>query len=128
MWRAFDETGRLQYPDFVETVMQLMPMYWVRVVGGTLYLVGMVLFGYNILMTWQTRPATYEVPVIQAAPLTPGYVEDAPRADAGARRPRRGSRGALWHRTLGADAAHLHRADGAWRWSWPRSSRSSRRS
>ncbi len=22
MWRAFDETGRLQYPDFVETVMR----------------------------------------------------------------------------------------------------------
>ena len=37
MWRAFDETGRLAYPDFVETVMRLMPMYWVRVVGGGLY-------------------------------------------------------------------------------------------
>ena len=22
MWRAFDETGRLQYPDFIETVMR----------------------------------------------------------------------------------------------------------
>ena len=27
MWRAFDETGRLQYPDFVETVARLIPMY-----------------------------------------------------------------------------------------------------
>jgi cytochrome c oxidase cbb3-type subunit I/II len=33
MWRAFDETGRLKYSDFVETL-QLMPMYWVRVIGG----------------------------------------------------------------------------------------------
>lgn len=37
MWRAFDETGRLAYPDFVETVQKLLPMYWVRVVGGTMY-------------------------------------------------------------------------------------------
>ncbi|MCC6649824.1 MAG: cytochrome-c oxidase, cbb3-type subunit I [Candidatus Eisenbacteria bacterium] len=69
MWRAFDETGRLQYPDFIETTMKLMPMYWMRVAGGTLYLAGMVIFGWNILKTWQSRPAKYEEPVIQAAPL-----------------------------------------------------------
>ena len=49
MWRAFDETGRLAYPDFIETVCKLMPMYWMRAVGGSLYIVGMLLFGYNIL-------------------------------------------------------------------------------
>ena len=83
MWRAFDETGRLQYPDFVETVARLMPMYWMRVVGGSLYIVGMLLFGYNILMTWQTRPATYEVPEVQAAPLA-DEVRTAGSASAGA--------------------------------------------
>ena len=36
MWRAFDVTGRLQFPDFIETTMKLMPMYWMRAVGGTL--------------------------------------------------------------------------------------------
>ncbi|MEY4374299.1 MAG: hypothetical protein RL760_465, partial [Candidatus Eisenbacteria bacterium] len=70
MWRAFDVTGRLQFPDFVETTMKLMPMYWMRAVGGTLYIVGMLMFGWNILMTWRRRPATYEEPEIQAAPLT----------------------------------------------------------
>ncbi len=69
MWRAFDETGRLAYPDFVETVMKLMPMYWVRVAGGTLYITGMLIFGWNILRTWMARPRTYEVPVISAPPL-----------------------------------------------------------
>jgi cytochrome c oxidase cbb3-type subunit I/II len=69
MWRAFDETGRLQFPDFVETTMRLMPMYWGRALGGTLYVIGMVLFGWNILRTWMARPKTYEEPVIQAAPL-----------------------------------------------------------
>jgi len=30
MWRAFDTTGRLAYPDFVETVVRILPMYWVK--------------------------------------------------------------------------------------------------
>mgnify|MGYP003338817055 FL=1 len=70
MWRAFDTTGRLQFPDFIETTMKLMPMYWMRAVGGSLYILGMLMFGWNILMTWRRRPATYEEPEIQAAPLT----------------------------------------------------------
>ncbi len=70
MWRAFDETGRLQYPDFVETTVRLIPMYWVRVVGGTLYIVGTLVFIYNLARTWMARPKTYDVPVVQAAPLS----------------------------------------------------------
>ena len=75
MWRAFDETGRLQFPDFIETTMRLMPMYWVRVVGGSLYLIGTIIFIYNIVMTWKRRPAAYDVPVVTAAPLSaaPAY-------------------------------------------------------
>src|ERR1039458_2645037 len=69
MWRAFDETGRLGYPDFIETVVKLLPMWWMRAAGGGLYIVGMLLFGWNILMTWRRRPAVYGVPVVQAAPL-----------------------------------------------------------
>jgi len=74
MWRAFDETGRLQYPDFVETTMRLIPMYWVRVAGGTLYITGAFVFLYNIFRTWAARPAKYDAPVARAAPLLP-YVE-----------------------------------------------------
>ncbi len=69
MWRAFDHTGRLQFPDFIETTMKLMPMYWVRAAGGSLYIVGMLMFGWNILMTWKARPKVLEEPVVQAAPL-----------------------------------------------------------
>ncbi len=76
MWRAFDETGRLAYPDFIETVVKLMPMYWMRAAGGFLYLVGMLMFGWNILMTWRRRPAAYDVPVVQAPRLSPQYVEE----------------------------------------------------
>jgi cytochrome c oxidase cbb3-type subunit I/II len=44
-------------------------MYWMRALGGTLYIAGMVMFGWNILKTWQARPKTYEEPVIQAPAL-----------------------------------------------------------
>ncbi|RMF74621.1 MAG: cytochrome-c oxidase, cbb3-type subunit I [Acidobacteria bacterium] len=77
MWRAFDEGGRLMYPDFVETVMRLMPMYWARVVGGSLYLAGAVLCAVNVLATRAQRPARYEEPVYEAPALTPAY-QDAP--------------------------------------------------
>jgi cytochrome c oxidase cbb3-type subunit I/II len=69
MWRAFDETGRLQFPDFVETTVKLIPMYWVRAAGGAIYIVGMLLCGYNLLRTWMARPKRYEEPWVQAAPL-----------------------------------------------------------
>ncbi|HSR15263.1 MAG TPA: cytochrome-c oxidase, cbb3-type subunit II, partial [Gemmatimonadales bacterium] len=73
MWRSFDETGRLAFPDFVETTMRLMPMYWTRAAGGSLYLVGMFLFLYNIVRTWQTRPARYQAAEVKAAPLARDY-------------------------------------------------------
>ncbi|MFO0569860.1 MAG: cytochrome-c oxidase, cbb3-type subunit I [Polyangiaceae bacterium] len=69
MWRAFDETGRLAYPDFVETLVRLIPMYWVRVAGGTLFVVGAVLALVNIIMTWKARPAKYEDPEHEAPAL-----------------------------------------------------------
>jgi cytochrome c oxidase cbb3-type subunit I/II len=82
MWRAFDQTGRLQYPDFIETTMRLMPMYWVRVAGGTLYLAGVLVGGYNILMTWRAAPKVLDEPVIQAPPLErrPSAAELGPAA------------------------------------------------
>ncbi len=76
MWRAFDETGRLLFPDFVETTVRLIPMYWLRAVGGTMYLIGTGVCGYNIYKTWASRPARYDEPVIRAAPLSPRYQPD----------------------------------------------------
>jgi cytochrome c oxidase cbb3-type subunit I/II len=78
MWRAFDDTGRLAYPDFVETVVRILPMYWVRVFGGSMYVVGVALGLFNIVKTWQTRPQVYDVPVFEAPALTP-YTGDEPK-------------------------------------------------
>jgi len=75
MWRAFDDQGSLVYKDFLETVTKLLPMYWVRVVGGTLYISGALLCCWNVLLTWKKRPATYEQPTFEAPALATGYVE-----------------------------------------------------
>lgn len=54
MWRAFNESGTLKYPEFVETVTKLMPFYWIRVVGGLMYFAGMLIMVYNV---WKTLAA-----------------------------------------------------------------------
>ncbi|MDB4960087.1 MAG: bifunctional cbb3-type cytochrome oxidase subunit [Myxococcales bacterium] len=69
MWRAFDETGRLQYPDFLQTVTRLVPMYWVRALGGSLYIAGLLIGAYNIFKTWQSRPNVYADIEVEAPPM-----------------------------------------------------------
>ncbi|MFG0306755.1 MAG: cytochrome-c oxidase, cbb3-type subunit I [Phycisphaerales bacterium JB040] len=76
MWRAFDETGHLQYPDFVETVVELLPFYWLRALGGSLFILGIVLMMINTVMTWRNRPATYEARGGSAPALTNDYDAD----------------------------------------------------
>ncbi len=71
MWRAFDETGRLAYPDFIETVIRLVPMYWVRVLGGSLFVAGVAMGLVNLVMTWAGRPKQYALVEHEAPALTP---------------------------------------------------------
>jgi cytochrome c oxidase cbb3-type subunit I/II len=79
MWRAFDDTGRLMYPDFIETVVRILPMYWVRAVGGSMYVAGIVLALANLVMTWRARPATYAVVTVQAPALAKDEALPEPR-------------------------------------------------
>lgn len=55
MWKAIDSTGHLVYPEFIETVVKIIPLYWVRFLGGILYLVGFLLMVYNIYKTIRSR-------------------------------------------------------------------------
>ena len=57
MWRAVTDQGALQYPTFVETLIAIRPMYWTRLVGGTLYLVGFVMMAWNLWMTAKSGKA-----------------------------------------------------------------------
>jgi cbb3-type cytochrome c oxidase subunit I len=64
MWRAFDEAGRLMYPDFMETVVQIRPMYWVRLIGGSMYLAGVVMMMTNVWMTMRRAPKHLPDPAV----------------------------------------------------------------
>ncbi|MBL7662391.1 cytochrome-c oxidase, cbb3-type subunit I [bacterium] len=52
MWRGFNLDGTLKYPDFVETVTKLIPFYWIRALGGALYLTGTTLSLVNFFKTF----------------------------------------------------------------------------
>jgi cytochrome c oxidase cbb3-type subunit I/II len=51
MWKQFNPDGTLVYGNFLETVTEIMPMYWMRAIGGTLFLTGMLIMVYNIIVT-----------------------------------------------------------------------------
>lgn len=61
MWRATSPDGTLTY-SFVEAVKATYPFYAIRLLGGTLYLVGMCIMAWN---TWATvRGQTKVNPVV----------------------------------------------------------------
>jgi len=51
MWKQFTPLGILQYPNFLESVTQIIPMYIIRAVGGTLYITGICVGIFNLLKT-----------------------------------------------------------------------------
>lgn len=51
MWKQFTADGFLQYPNFLETVVQIIPMYALRAFGGTLFIIGAIFGVYNIIKT-----------------------------------------------------------------------------
>lgn len=72
MWKQFDAEGMLVYPNFLETVTQIIPMYGLRAVGGGLFFVGAVMMAYNLIMT--ARQGTFEKDTeVQAPALAPAH-------------------------------------------------------
>ena len=57
MWKAIDGNGMLVYPEFIETVVRIIPLYWVRALGGVLYIIGFSLMVYNIVKTIKSKRA-----------------------------------------------------------------------
>lgn len=51
MWKEFTPEGFLRYPNFMETLVQILPMYVTRILGGILYLSGVVLMVINLIKT-----------------------------------------------------------------------------
>ena len=68
MWKQFNKDGFLQYPNFLEVVQAIIPMYMLRAVGGTLYISGVALMTVNLYKTAKSGVFMPETEA-QAAPL-----------------------------------------------------------
>lgn len=68
MWKDFNPDGTLVYGNFLETVSEIMPMYWMRAIGGSLYIFGMFMLLYNVVMTIKAG-SSVEDELAEAAPL-----------------------------------------------------------
>jgi cytochrome c oxidase cbb3-type subunit 1 len=66
MWRAVNDDGTLTY-TFVESVKATYPYYVVRFLGGLLYLGGMLVMLWNVVMTaWQGKAPLVTIPAVTA--------------------------------------------------------------
>ncbi len=83
MWKQFEPDGFLTYPNFLETVTQILPMYLLRAIGGTIYLVGAILMGVNLFKT-----------------MNAGNCEDNEAAEAPALTPHKKVKGEYWHKWI----------------------------
>jgi cytochrome c oxidase cbb3-type subunit 1 len=65
MWRATNPDGTLTYA-FVESVKASYPFWTIRVLGGLLFLTGMIIMLFNVIRTASANKA-YDAPVLAPA-------------------------------------------------------------
>ncbi|HYI76043.1 MAG TPA: cytochrome-c oxidase, cbb3-type subunit I, partial [Chryseolinea sp.] len=73
MWKEFNPEGFLVYKNFLETTVQIVPLYGLRAIGGGLYLIGAFIMTYNLFKTAQ-RGNFIANEDAEAAPLVNEYV------------------------------------------------------
>jgi cytochrome c oxidase cbb3-type subunit 1 len=67
MWRAVSDDGTLTY-TFVESVKATYPFYAIRLLGGVLYLSGMLVMAWNVYRTVaDSKPSEALIPLPAAA-------------------------------------------------------------
>ena len=69
MWKQFSPDGSLTYGNFLETVNEIMPMYWMRAIGGSMYIIGAIVMLYNVVKTVKIGSKVTDE-LAEAAPLT----------------------------------------------------------
>ena len=81
MWKEFTDLGFLKYPNFLETVTQIIPMYAARAVGGSLYITGVIIGIFNIYKTVKAGQFSKETEAMAPAlvPLTSRRAEGESR-------------------------------------------------
>jgi cytochrome c oxidase cbb3-type subunit I/II len=51
MWKQFTPDGFLVYKNFLDTLLEIQYAYWLRAIGGTIYLIGAFIMVYNVVKT-----------------------------------------------------------------------------
>ncbi|MDP5105910.1 MAG: cytochrome-c oxidase, cbb3-type subunit II, partial [Polaribacter sp.] len=69
MWKQFNPDGSLTYGNFLETVNEIIPMYWMRAIGGTMFIIGAIVMLYNVVKTVRSGSGV-EDELAEAAALT----------------------------------------------------------
>jgi cytochrome c oxidase cbb3-type subunit 1 len=62
MWRAVNPDGTLMYTH-IQSIAASWPLYVIRLLGGILYLSGMVLMAYNVFKTVVVGQAVNNAPI-----------------------------------------------------------------
>ncbi|MGZ3929168.1 MAG: cytochrome-c oxidase, cbb3-type subunit I, partial [Mucilaginibacter sp.] len=70
MLKEFTPEGMLKYPNFLETTVRILPMHIMRSVGGTMYLLGVIVMAYNLVRT-MAQGSLVANEAAQALPLEP---------------------------------------------------------
>ena len=77
MWKEFTEEGVLRYPNFLDTVIKIIPFYVMRALGGSLFLGGAGVMTYNLWMTCKQgsfEPETEaSAPALKGQPIHDGH-------------------------------------------------------
>jgi cytochrome c oxidase cbb3-type subunit I len=76
MWRAVNADGTLTY-SFVESVKASYPYWTIRLIGGTMFFVGMLIMTYNVFRTVRMGRA-YDAPIPATLPLHPDLKSSSP--------------------------------------------------
>ena len=71
VWLAMDEIGNLAFPDFAATLDVAKPMWHARLLGGSIFAVGLAVLLWNVLKTWSHRDTVGE-PIVAPEPMAGG--------------------------------------------------------
>jgi cytochrome c oxidase cbb3-type subunit I/II len=78
MWKQFTADGLLQYPNFLETLLNIIPMHMLRALGGSLYFTGVILMVINLIKTAKQGTFLAEQEAQAPALADQELAEDAP--------------------------------------------------
>lgn len=76
MLKEFTPEGLLKYPSFLQTTIEIIPMYIFRAVGGTMYLAGVIVMTYNLVKTMKKGELLANEPA-EAVSLNPVFIPHA---------------------------------------------------